>query len=350
MRRTTLFLTTAFAVALAGQPFYGLLQQYKQSFEAYSRDVTVVAESVRAHYPRLFFAVPRGADEDTIVAVLAEAEVKSTIDAAGRQIWVRATGDRGTEDFFEFDYLRLFRSMDIAGRLMNASISGTGLLLKTVGTSPEVGDTASFYAAVRDFNYYSMRIIAVAIWLRQRGTGMPPPFDTVTVYSNLKSYQGWYKVTLERKRIELDNALKDFQVRYGSASDKLNVAEVVLVELFPCLRGGENGPSPLEPILRFAPITYNVSDNRVLFAVQGGVSYYFLSGSPWWVSWLNHVGIAAVAGDLQSTRLFDIDVKNLSWGMMAHAGRYELGLMRDSETKGWKFISTVNFQMIPLGL
>jgi hypothetical protein len=349
MKRAVLLLVAALAVTLAGQPFYGLLQQYRQGFQAYSRDVTVAAESVRAHYPRLFFAVPRGEDEDTIVAVLSETEVRDTVDA-GRHVWVRATGDRGTEDFSEFDYLRLFRSMDIAGRLLNAPISGTGLLLKTVGASPEVGDTASFYAAVRDFKYYSRRILAIVIWLRQQGMKLPVPLDTITVYSDLQSYRDWYRVTLESKRIELDNALRNFQIRYGPASDKLNIIEVGLVNLFPCLRGSEKGPSPLEPILRFAPVTYNVSDNRVLFAAQGGVSYYFLSGSPSWTSWLNHVGIAAVAGDLQSTRLLDIDVKNLSWGVMVHAGRYELGLVRDSATRGWKLISTVNFQLIPLGL
>jgi hypothetical protein len=346
MKRTLLLLALALSLSAGAERFHVLLLEYAKTFRPLARDVSVMAESVRARYPRTFFRVKNDRnDDDSVVEVLGPSEIKDTVLGADH-VWARAAGYDAQDTFVEYDYTRLYRALDIAGGIIDAAVPERDVALKEVRVQDSFLDSARFCDALYDFNYFARSMGDIAGWAwGQAGFRLPDTELSVHRYHEIPDYHEWFKVQLALESLRIENTLSDFEARYGPQSDRINLLELLLINTL--LSGDRNGPSPWEPILRISPVCYDVTSNRFIKSAQIGMSFYFLHDSPAWLRTLNHCGAAFLLADPVNDKVYWLDPKKLSPGVMAHVGKYEAGFLYDRNLHEWKVIGTVNFQIIP---
>ena len=170
-----------------------------------------------------------------------------------------------------------------------------------------------------------------------------PQYKKLNDASNLYYWTEWESTMVIIQKYEIEKSLRRFETRYGSSSDKINLLEFLIVNLFPPFKGSLKSPSAWEPILRLSPICYNFTDAKCVKTAQVGFNYYFLEKP--FMGIIHHAGLAFAITDISSQHIY-----NLSWpsfGFIAHLGKYQLGIIRDKTTANLKFISTIDFQIIP---
>lgn len=344
MRRCTVAVLVLLTLASAIEPFNDLLRSYSVAFAAYNARISAIADSIRARYPRTFYRTEPQEGIPVAVEVLGEADVLDSI-VDGRHVWVRAGGTGSAARFKEFDYAGLDAAMIRAGRYSGRDALLADEMLKTAAARPEPIGTDASERSIGDFDYRARRLLemASAIWNRDRGF-----FESLPFAEDLPELAEWNRAKLDRKDAELNRSLGRFDTRYGPGSDKLNLLELLLVWQVPPFKGGVDGPSRWEPILRLTSIALNASDERVNRAAQVGLNCYFFEDAPGLFRKLNHIGLAAAAVDT-SGALVGCRVRSGDWapGLFVHFGKYQAGVIPTSGWRGAKLIATFDFQLLP---
>lgn len=327
MRR--FLILVAFVVPLAAEPLADLLKHYVIEYRAVKHDAVQIADSIRArHDPTVF--VLKGSRPSRILAD------------------VSVTGD----SVRSFDYGRFEAVIDELDRMTKASAPNIVPVLKFAqfeGSSP---DSAEFAGQTRAFKQYFLLLVQLAALVRKDVPGFLPEYPKLVDSYSIASDSIWYGTTLSVESLDIQRSLRRFDVRYGAASERINVLEYALISFVPPFKGNGRGPSALEPIFcRITPACYDITDNGTFKIAQLlGINGYlfddngvtnFLSKAG-----INHFGIAAVAADLVSNRLYKFAWDSLSYGLMAHLGKFQIGVVK-GRTPGWKVISTVDLQFIP---
>jgi len=347
MKGTLLLILSAIAVLASAQPVDLLLNQYADGFSAYSSDISLIAESVRARYPSTVYAEESTLYRDTIVGVLMESEVKDTA-VAGRHIRIPITGYRPTVKVREFDYDRLSSSIEAVNRLIREARTDRGMGLKSSSFNGDFTRSAEYHSEITLFNVLSTKVVTFAALIRDRdSTFLKGLYDTLDYWSDLRSWRRWDRDKLAKKGLEIANSLADHEARYGLQSDRVNWLELGFMTILPCLRDKEQGPSHWEPIARWTPVTLNATDGKVMMVGQLGVNYYFLSSAWAPLQLLNHIGLAVGCADPEGTFVTDFKLSRVSAGLILHTGRGQVGAFYSRETRKVKLMSTLDFQVIP---
>lgn len=74
------------------------------------------------------------------------------------------------------------------------------------------------------------------------------------------------------------------------------------------------------------------------------MNYYFFEDG--FFKLLHHIGIAFLLADIESEKIYQWST--LSIGAQVHLGKFQFGLVKNRTDDTWKFISTIDFQIIPL--
>ncbi len=339
MKRLTLLLVLSLIPAF-GEPLAELLDRWACSFDAVAAEARVIADSVRGRYSSPTYYVDDARDPyEPVAAVLFPGQVRDTT-IGGVHHWVTGSGYDSTTVVQAFDYNR-FRQAELE---LGHAIGLVVPHINPVFKSGAFFRSSGFDILVSDYEDLYNVLLAIAVTIRD---GDVTSGSVSSFPAEVRSWDGWYDVRLELEDVRVDQALADFDIRYGPRSDRINLLEMVLINLAPPFKGNINGPSAWEPILRFTPVCYDISDNRFAKTYQVGANYYFLSGSPGLLKWLNHVGVAFAAADLASDQLYKFSFGELSCGAMLHIGKYQVGMFKDHGGESWKFLTTVDFQVIP---
>jgi len=340
MRRVVNCLAILAGLLTAGDPFSELLQRYADGYSVWSKDVATLTEQTRAVYPRLFYAQPSG--RTVVTDVLPYDSVLWDENAHQGH---RKSGGVGDEVISEFDYARLATAMNKAGGILTVIPSRADVEYKNVRIRTEYLSAPTLAEAVADFNNL-WRILVPVVETTYARSGKI--LLTLAADSGFIAHRvAWEGVQIEKQRFMLRRALADFEARYGPQSDRVNWVEYGLMNLCPCLKGTEEGPSHWEPIARWTPVTFNATDGHPMMVAQLGVNYYFLS-----IAWaplrlLNHLGLAMAAADPEGTSLFDVKLNRVSLGLVVHTGRGQVGAFCSRDARKVKIMSTLDFQVVP---
>ncbi len=325
MRRSLLLIALAFSVqaGVLDDPY----QEYRRSFEGLRKDIEVIGSVLKGRYPELFFRE----EGDTPVEI--------------------AAAIRG-DDWRRFKYEKLDSLTEALGTAIATSIPDINPYLKTVRVDRREFASESFRAKVSRYKEYVRLLVQLADVVRQEARGAGDDsflagFEELDSPERLSNWKKWSDASLAIREEQLDNAIEDFRAKYGPTADRINLAEIILMNVLPCFKGGLLGPSHWEPIVRATPISYDLTDKKLVKVYQLGFNYYFLSDAPGLLRWLNHVGVAAGAADLAAEQIYNFEFGSLSFGGMLHVNRYQAGVFKDRSGDGWKVLSTVDFQVIP---
>lgn len=171
-------------------------------------------------------------------------------------------------------------------------------------------------------------------------TGTPPDPENWPEFLTWKNYLGTVAQQANTHSAEM------FEIRYGGG-ETLNWAEVYFDNVLQ--RTGFAGatdfrPSHVEPILRLTPLVYHAGTENVISMFEVGANYYFFRG---FAKNLNPVGFAMAVANPSSPHPFQgiLDFGELEVGAVAHVRKLEVGALRGWDGE-WKFISTVNMQIV----
>jgi hypothetical protein len=327
MRR--FLILAALIVPLAAEPLADLLKRYVTEYRAVKQDAVQIADSIRArHDPTRF--VLKGSRPSRI---LADASV---------------TGD----SVRSLDYERFGAVIADLDRMTRASAPNIVPVLKFAqfqGSSP---DSAEFCTQTGAFKQFFLLLVRLAALVRADDPGFLPEHPKLVDSYSIPSYSAWYNTTTRLESLDIQRSLHRFDVRYGAESERINLLEYALISFVPPFKGGRHGPSALEPIFcRFTPACYDITDNGTFKIGQllGINSYIFDDNGVTRLlskAGINHFGLAVVAADLVSNRLYKFAWDSLSYGLMAHVGKFQVGVVK-GRAPGFKVISTVDLQFIP---
>ena len=324
-----LVLLVAFVVPLAAEPLADLLKQYVIEYGAVKQDAVQIADSIRArHDPTVF--VLKGSIPSRIL-----------VDAS-------VTGD----SVRSFDYGRFEAVIDELDRMTNGSAPNIVPVLKFAQFQGGSPDSVEFAGQTRAFKQYFLLLVQLAALVRKDVPAFLPKYDSLHDPYSIPPYRTWYNTTMQLESLDIQRSLHRFDVRYGAASERINLLEYALISFVPPFKGSKRGPSALEPIFcRITPACYDITDNGTFKIGQLlGINAYvfddngltsFLSRAG-----INHFGLAFVAADLVSNRLYKFAWDSLSYGLMAHVGKFQVGVVK-GRAPGFKVISTVDLQFIP---
>jgi hypothetical protein len=291
--------TLAVGSFLSAEPLHSLLVKYAGAYREFEHDIRAVADSVR------------------------------------------------TRPEAQFDYRRLEAALEATGRLIVAAVPETDVATKSVSVRGGFLNEAHFRSALGDLDDLAQDLgdLAGQMWA-PAGLAIPSqPGRPIRSYTDIESYGHWNLIQLDLKELELARTIEDFEIRYGSKSDRINLLELLLVNHVPPFRGSVRGPSAWEPILRVSPVCFSVSDNRFIKTAQLGFNYYFLSGAPRLLRALHHIGLAPTVADVNADRVYRIGT--LGWGATVHLGRYQVGAVYVPDSARVNVFSTLDFQIIP---
>lgn len=314
---------------LNAEPLHKLLKEYALGYLSVSKEIKEIEEAVKEKYSETLFVMK---EDGTITDVFSKDEVKDTLI---------------NKDIIKYDYEKLNLLIDEINRMIKASVPDINSYSKSIRIKENFLNSEVFKGKVGDFEYFLITLVEIASVIKEEDTLFLPQYDSLESIDDLKYWKGWYDVMGKIESLKIEKSLRNFEIRYGGNSEKINLIELLIINWIPPFKGDINGPSPWEPILRFTPICYNITDNRFIKTFQIGMNYYFLEGSFSFLKWLHHFGIAFVIGDTENQRIYQMDTKKLSFGTLVHLGKCQFGIIKDNRDNSLKLISTIDFQILP---
>ena len=325
---------------LRAEPFYDLLKKYADDFFAVSEEIKTMADSIKTLYPETYFIMHT--EDGIIFDVLNQNQVKDTLIGSS-EVWVKKEVYNENEIIKKYPYDTLYLLLDDVKRMIRTSIPEVDFCVKTAIVKENFLNSETFNAKINNFKDNLNVIVQMASIIRNKDSLFLSQYDNLNDASDLFNWTEWHKTMLEIQHYEIEKSLKKFEVRYGKDSDKINLFELLLINIAPPFKGNIKSPSPWEPIARLSLICYNITDAKYVKTAQVGFNYYFLDKP--FLGVVHHAGLAFAITDINSQHVY-----NLSWpsfGFIAHLGKYQVGIIRDKTTTNLKFISTIDFQIIP---
>jgi hypothetical protein len=327
-------------IPLHGEPLYDLLSKYVADYYNVSSECLDIANAIKILYPVTFFVL--NIDEGIVTDVLGREEVRDTVINA-TETWIRNEGSKQDEVIRKYDYDRLTLLMDELSRMLRSSVPQASFDSKSFRVKENFLNSEVFMAKVKEFKYFLMTLVEIASVIKNTNPGFLGQYASLNHAGDLKYWPEWDSVMLEIEKMKIERSLRNFEIRYGENSEKINFLEFFVISQIRPFKGNEDGPSPWEPILRFTPVCYDFTDTRFVKTLQLGLNYYFFAKGI--LSSLHHIGVAFLITDIESEKIYELNKP--AYGIQIHLGKYQIGLVKDSRDNSLKFISTVDFQLIP---